>query len=242
MSLKKAILATVEQRRLETIARKLYVCTDETKLASKVARSSTIEARQLLEHLSDRELQKTAAAYRVRPDDDRSQMVARLLEIEAYRESGSEPCLYHRGPFVALALDRVGDNGRAQLAFSAVRGRNAGEATLIDFDGRVRGNPEFGEALAALRVATAEAEFFAAHDADQTMLLLEALCRRARLDPPPMVYQCTYRLVERVWGKEGPPACLDIVAQHPSLLERVRSAAHTVIQARDTMQKRHNGK
>ncbi len=242
VSLKRAILATVERRRLQTIARKLDLTGDEGKLAAKVARSNAIDARHLLEHLSDKELVRTATEYRVRPDEDRCRLVSRLLEVEAFRESGGEPCLYHRGPFVALALDRVDDDGRASLSLVSVRGRSVGGASLFTFPGRVRGDAEFGTAHGALWDAVGEAEFIAAHDADQTMLLLEALCRRAGLPAPPVAYQCTYRLVERVWGGDAAPSCLDAAAQAPSLVRRARSAALTVVEARDTMKQRHCGK
>ena len=60
--------------------------------------------------------------------------------------------------------------------------------------------PSFAECWPGLRELIAGAEFLAAHNAGFDSRVLEACCRAAGLEAPPLPFVCTVKLARRTWG------------------------------------------
>lgn len=96
--------------------------------------------------------------------------------------------------------------------------------------------PSFGEVWEELRGTLEGAGFLAAHNAPFDRGVLSACCARARVEPPPLPFECTVRLARRAWGIRPttlPDVCraLGIRLRHHDALSDAEACARIVIAA-----------
>lgn len=200
MSLKKAILDVIDADRLHELAAELASGRPGG------ARNNPLEALsrapvgtgELLGRLDDEEVRSAAAAFQVRTDGRREAIIERLMEAEAYRDSGSEIALYDDAPFVALAL-RLPPSQKAgsepgHLAAARVEGRSVGDVRTVELPA----TGAWSAAFAELEALLGGIGYFAAHDATKVERALLA----HDVGLPSLPFQSTTRLARRVWRLE----------------------------------------
>lgn len=94
--------------------------------------------------------------------------------------------------------------------------------------------PVFGEVWPELSGLLEGADFLAAHNAPFDRSVLSACCGAARVDPPPLPFECTVRLARRLWGIRPttlPDVCraLDIRLRHHDALSDAEACARIMI-------------
>jgi DNA polymerase-3 subunit epsilon len=95
----------------------------------------------------------------------------------------------------------------------------------------------FGDVWKELSPLFDGADFLAAHNAPFDRSVLEACCRSARLDPPPLRFECTVRHARRRWGIRPttlPDVCraLDIrLLRHHDALSDAEACARIMMAA-----------
>jgi DNA polymerase-3 subunit epsilon len=95
----------------------------------------------------------------------------------------------------------------------------------------------FGDVWKELSPLFDGADFLAAHNAPFDRSVLEACCRSARLDPPPLPFECTVRHARRRWGIRPttlPDVCraLDIrLLRHHDALSDAEACARIMMAA-----------
>ena len=87
-----------------------------------------------------------------------------------------------------------------------------------------------------LRELAQGAQFLAAHNAPFDRSVLEACCRSAGLEPPPLPFECSVRVARRHWGIRPttlPDVCraLDIELRHHDALSDAEACARIMIAA-----------
>lgn len=100
----------------------------------------------------------------------------------------------------------------------------------------VAGAAPFGEVWAEIRETLQGVEFLAAHNAPFDRSVLQACCFSARLDPPPLPFECTVRHARRRWGIRPttlPAVCraLDIPLRHHDALSDAEACAQIMMAA-----------
>lgn len=96
--------------------------------------------------------------------------------------------------------------------------------------------PPFAAVWNELRSLLNGADFLAAHNAPFDKSVLQACCRSAQLDPPPLPFECTVRHARRRWGIRPttlPDVCrvLDIHLQHHDALSDAEACARIMMAA-----------
>lgn len=95
----------------------------------------------------------------------------------------------------------------------------------------------FAEVWTELRDIVDGVDFLAAHNAPFDRSVLQACCLSARINPPPLPFECTVRHARRRWGIRPttlPDVCraLDIrLARHHDALEDAEACARIMIAA-----------
>jgi DNA polymerase-3 subunit epsilon len=87
-----------------------------------------------------------------------------------------------------------------------------------------------------LRPLLEGADFLAAHNAPFDKSVLQACCRSAQLEPPPLPFECTVRHARRRWGIRPttlPEVCrvLDIRLRHHDALSDAEACARIMLAA-----------
>jgi DNA polymerase-3 subunit epsilon len=94
----------------------------------------------------------------------------------------------------------------------------------------------FGEVWGELRDIVKGVDFLAAHNASFDRSVLHSCCLSARLEPPPLAFECTVRHARKRWGIRPttlPDVCrvLDIRLRHHDALSDAEACARIMIAA-----------
>ena len=239
MSLKRAILDVVTSDRLSSIAEALEVPAETGDVRQRLQKSARIEARDVLLMLDDKEVAAACEQFRVHSAGRREDIIGRLLEVEAYRDSGSEVALYDLGAFVAVAVEKTSE-GDHRIVYCTVAQRTVGEMVEVNIP---KGDLEAGvckRGLSRFVRACSEVGFVAALSAPKTKAHLNRLFEAAGLDTPAREMQCTSTLSTRVFG-DGQQV-LDERAVAMGAEERMKKAALAVVRAREAVRTLHLGR
>ena len=94
----------------------------------------------------------------------------------------------------------------------------------------------FAQVWSELRELAQGVDFLAAHNAPFDRSVLNACCRSAGMEPPPLPFECSVRLARKQWGIRPttlPDVCrfLDIRLRHHDALSDAEACAHIMIAA-----------
>ena len=116
---------------------------------------------------------------------------------------------------------------RREFVFTSIHG--------ITWDDVADASP-FAEIWADLQEIVRGVDFLAAHNAPFDRSVLRACCLSARMDPPPLPFECTVRHARRRWGIRPttlPAVCraLDIPLRHHDALSDAEACARIMLAA-----------
>jgi len=230
MHLKQAIIALLSLDALKAVCREYGLEADSSRLALayQVVRHEPVAVEELLEYLTEAEVQKVCAARGI-TGRRKATLIKNLLKAE-------------RGPtFVALDFETADYSPDSACALGLVRVKNhqivARTYSLIKPPRRrfvftylhgitwedVANQPTFGELWPTYGPMLEGLDFLAAHNASFDRSVLQRCCAAAGLKPPRIPFRCTVQLARQTWNIY--PTKLNHVCDHLGITLKHHQAA-----------------
>jgi DNA polymerase-3 subunit epsilon len=230
MNLKHAVIALLSHDALKAICREHGLEADSSRvvLAYLVLRHEPIAVEELLEHLTEAEVQAVCAARGI-AGRRKATLVKKLLQAErgpTFVALDFETADYHRDSACALGLVRVENHQIVKRTYSLIKPPRR-KFVFTYLHGitweDVANQPTFGELWPSFSPMLEGIDFLAAHNASFDRSVLHKCCEKAELEPPQIPFRCTVQLARQTWDIY--PTKLNHVCDHLGITLKHHQAA-----------------
>lgn len=231
MHLKQAIVALLSPEALKAICREYGLSVDSPSrlaLAHQLVYHESVAVAELLEYLTEAEVQKVCAARGI-TGRRKATLIKKLLKAErgpTFVALDFETADYSRDSACALGLVRVENHQIVERAYCLIKPpRRKFVFTYIHGITweDVANQPTFGELWPSFSPMLAGIDFLAAHNASFDRSVLHKCCEKAELEPPSIPFRCTVQLARQTWNIY--PTKLNNVCDHLGITLKHHQAA-----------------
>jgi DNA polymerase-3 subunit epsilon len=215
---------------LKAICRPYGLRVDGTRLAlaHQLVHHEPLAVEELLEHLTEAEVQTVCAARGI-AGRRKATLVKKLLEAErgpTFVALDFETADYSRDSACALGLVRVENHQIVERTYSLIKPPRR-KFVFTYLHGitweDVADQPTFGELWPSFSSMLAGVDFLAAHNASFDRSVLNKCCEKAELEPPSIPFRCTVQLARQTWNIY--PTKLNNVCDHLGITLKHHQAA-----------------